>query len=120
MLKRLPDMWRVLKEVDLDAIRDEADRPFRLLVLARAQADADRTAVLLTGADDGARHPWIVPLSAHGGEPGSRGKPDLALLVLRSADPDPDLALCRDELRAAGVPVVSAVVGRGQSTDGIV
>ena len=59
-LPKLPDMWRVLKEADLGAIRREAERPFQVLLVAADAAEAERVGGLLSGPE-GARLPWLVP-----------------------------------------------------------
>jgi uncharacterized protein (DUF697 family) len=110
-LPKLPDMWRVLKEADLNAIRREAERPFQVLLVAEDIADAERLGVLLSGPE-GTRHPWLVPA-----EPGEArrvagsGVLDLAAMVSPSADLSPALGFAADALRAAGVPVVTIVYG---------
>ena len=41
-LPNLPDMWRVLKEADLNKLRREAERPFQVLLVAEDIGDAER------------------------------------------------------------------------------
>jgi len=52
----LTRMWRILKEVDLDAIRREAMTPLHVHVIGETDADADKVAILLAaGRADPAR-----------------------------------------------------------------
>src|SRR5687767_6631141 len=110
-LPKLPDMWRVLKEADLAAIRRDAERPFQILLVAEDLADAERAGLLLS-APESTRHPWLVPADpadARGAVP--PGTLDLAVVLSPTADPSPALAFAADALRAAGVPVVTIVHG---------
>jgi uncharacterized protein (DUF697 family) len=110
-LPKLPDMWRVLKEADLHAIRREAERPFQALLVAEDRADAERLGALLSGPD-GARHPWLVPAdAAEARHPASSGMLDLAVLIGPAPDLSPALGFAADALRAAKVPLVTVVYG---------
>ena len=112
-LPKLPDMWRVLKEADLNAIRREAERPFQALIVAEELADAERLGILLSGPE-GIRHPWLLPANAdEARHPASSGMLDLAIVVSPAADVPPALGFASDALRAAKVPVVTIVHGRG-------
>jgi uncharacterized protein (DUF697 family) len=110
-LPKLPDMWRVLKEADLNAIRREAERPFQALLVAQDVADAERLGLLLS-APEGMRHPWLLPTDpAEARHPASSGMLDLAILVSPAPDLSPALGFAADALRAAKVPVVTIVYG---------
>ena len=110
-LPKLPDMWRVLKEADLNAIRREAERPFQALLVAEDVADAERLGALLSGPD-GPRHPWLAPAdAAEARHPASSGMLDLAVLISPAPDLSPALGFAADALRAAKVPVVTVVYG---------
>src|SRR2546426_7955717 len=110
-LPKLPDMWRVLKEADLHAIRREAERPFQVLLVAEDGADAERLGALLSGPD-GSRHPWLVPAdAAEARHPASSGMLDLAVLISPAPDLSPALGFAADALRAAKVPVVTVAYG---------
>ena len=118
MLK-LPDMWRVLKEVDLEAIRREAERPFQIAVLADAPEDARRLAELLSGSQG--EHPWIRAMDAEEGRRVAGSATfDLAVVVSRAAEPGPALASAAEMLRAAHVPVVTVVCGAVRPLDALV
>jgi hypothetical protein len=58
----LPDMWRVLKEADLNKVRREAERPFQVLLVAENVRDAEQLGVLLSGPET-ARHPGCSQLT---------------------------------------------------------
>ena len=107
----LRDMWRVLKEADLDKIRRDAERPFQMLLVAEDVRDADRLAVLLSGRK-ATPHPWLLSAGpAEAGRVAGSGMLDLAVALSPTPDPSPTLALALDALRAAKVPVVRVVFG---------
>ena len=59
-LSNLSDVWRVLKEADLNKLRREAERPFQMLLVAEDVGAAERLGVLLSGPET-TRHPWLLP-----------------------------------------------------------
>lgn len=114
------DVWRIIREIDLEAVRAEAERSFRVLVLGEVPGDAESIAGLLSsGRRGGERHPWLVPVAAGLHTPFSP-LPDVAVLVSREADLPPRLGIAAQELVAQKVPVVTVVVGSTASTDGVV
>lgn len=119
-MPKLPDVWRVLREVDLEAIRTEAERTFRVQVVADVAADAESAAVLLSGV--GERHPWLaaggLPHPAPGAFAGNA--PDLAVLVTREPDLGPGLSILVGELHGRRVPVVTIVAGGVGALAGVV
>ena len=117
---RLPDAWRILREVDLQAIRRQSERQFHLLVVGDTLGEASRVAVLLSGAPDGARHPWISARAAE--DVAGRPEPlaDVEITVTRAAEVPPALAAAAHAARAASVPVVSVIWGASGATDGLV
>lgn len=120
-LFKLPDAWRILREVDLDAIRREAERPFQILIVADTRTDATDLARLLTGSGDGSIHPWLLPASPdEARRQAGSGLIDLAILLTRSGDLLASLAAARDVLVAARVPVVTVAHGQLRSSDAIV
>ncbi len=59
----LTRVWRILKEVDLEAIRREAGRRVRILVIGEDTADADSLAIRLAeGGGDPTR--WLTAIDA--------------------------------------------------------
>ena len=59
----LTRVWRILKEVDLEAIRREAGRRVRVLVIGEDAADADSLAIRLAeGGGDPTR--WLTAIDA--------------------------------------------------------
>src|SRR5215467_3792324 len=59
-LPHLPDVWRVLKEADLNRIRRDAERGFQILLVAEDLGNAERLVDLLSGPE-ATRHPWLLP-----------------------------------------------------------
>jgi hypothetical protein len=114
------DVWKIIREIDLEAVRAESERSFRVLVMGEAAGDAESLAGLLSGGRRGERHPWLVPIQAGLHTP-LNPLPDVAVLVSREADLPPRLGITAQELVAQKVPVVTIVVGSGMSsTDGVV
>ena len=118
-LRNLPDVWRVLKEADLNKLRREAERPFQVLLVAEDIGDAERLGVLLSGPE-APRHPWLLPAApAEARRAAGSGTLDLAITLSPTPDPSPTLAFAVDALREARVPVVMVLLGsRGSSAAG--
>ena len=57
---KLANLWRVISDVDLDRIRDTADTPFELLVVADDRETAERVQAGIGGVDRGGVHPSVV------------------------------------------------------------
>ena len=120
-MPKLPDLWRVLREMDLVAIHREAERPFDLLITAEALADAELLAQLLSGPAAGGTHPWLrVAHTAGTGPLPSPGMANVALVVTRSGDTSSPLARVKDSLLAVRVPVVTVVVASERPGDALV
>jgi uncharacterized protein (DUF697 family) len=131
MLRRLPlrNLWRVLRETDLEAIRRGAESRFEVLVAGDDRADAEQLASLVgdTGdaiavpGDGARRHPWLLvtDVSRAAVIPG-REPCSLAVLVSRKTELSTSLGSIRDEQAAHGVPVVVVVIGAPGETAGIV
>ena len=113
------DVWRILREIDLEAVRAEAERAFRLRVVAEREADARALGLLLTSSAEGALHPWLT-LAVAALEPPPNPLPDLAILVSRSADLSACLAITAQSLGAHQVPLVTVVVGPAAGADAVV
>ena len=116
---KLPDLWRTLKEVDLAAIRRDAERRFEVLVVADDLEDAAAVARMMTGGDR--PHPWLTLATAdearaRGGAAGM----DAAILVGPEEDLSAGLAAARDVLAAVRVPLLTVVRGRATGTAAIV
>jgi uncharacterized protein (DUF697 family) len=120
---KLNDIWRIVREVDLEAIRRHAETPVRLLVAGETLADAENLAALIAGA--GWRlDPWIVVvdsagLSAPSGIPvefdpaaaADHGFEPLVVLIGRAPGLSPALAAAKAALVSRRLPVVSVVTG---------
>lgn len=117
----LARVWRILKEVDLEAIRREAEMPLRVLVIGETAADADDLAVLLAGGRAEATQ-WITSMDAPlavrqlpGGtsEPVVDG-PDVVLVVARAAQMSAALEGARRAWLDRKARVVTVSVGGGE------
>ncbi len=106
---RLPDVWALLKEMDLEGVRREAERPFQVLVIGQAD-DAEAAADLLSGPGDG-RHPWLLCTdAAEARRRAGSGLIDLAVMVTRPTDAEAAAAATHEVLAAARVPFVTLLV----------
>jgi uncharacterized protein (DUF697 family) len=117
---KLPDIWRVMREVDLESIRQDAEGRFRLVILAETVGEADTLARLLSG--DEASHPWIeVRSGEHVDAAGDDAATITAAIAITStAGFAVDVADSMARLTRAGVPVVTLVVGSRRPVDAVV
>ena len=67
---RIASVWRVIRDIDLDGIRNAALDPFDLWIVADEIADANALADLLS--HPAARHPWISVYSSQSAPPDPR------------------------------------------------
>jgi uncharacterized protein (DUF697 family) len=117
----LARVWRILKEVDLQAIRREAGRRVHMLIIGETTADADDLALRLAeGQDDPTR--WLTavdaPLaaSAIARRAGLEGddrpyRPDIVIAILRGRDESPDMRAARRHWAGLKAHLVTVAVG---------
>jgi uncharacterized protein (DUF697 family) len=131
MFRHLPlkNLWRIVRETDLEAIRRGAESRFQALVAGDDPADAEQLAWLIgesaatapLGDNSGKRHPWLFAIDASMAAPViSRESFDLAVLVSRKAELSSSLGFIRDDQSARGVPIVVIVIGAAAKTAAIV
>lgn len=125
----LKRVWRILKEVDLQAIRREAERRVHVLVIGEDAADADELAVTLAeGRGDPTQ--WLTaidaPLAALGPVRTVSGNreavvngPDLVVSVVRREGQSNDMKDARRQWAARNVPLVTVVVGAREGAGGV-
>jgi uncharacterized protein (DUF697 family) len=111
---RLAGVWRIVREVDLHAIRESAERDFVLLVLADQREDAELVRRLL-GARPGSDEPDAAILTAPadldvGAFP---VRPAAVVCVARGSRPSDALGRTRRLLKTRKVPVVTVVIDAG-------
>jgi uncharacterized protein (DUF697 family) len=111
------DAWKIIREIDLDAVRAEAERAFRVLVLAESRRDAEDLAALLSGSPKG--DPWL-DVTETGPRPVPVPLPDVAVLASRGPDLSPRLGMSAQAIHGRGVPLVTIVVGSTGERDGVV
>jgi uncharacterized protein (DUF697 family) len=122
-LLTLRRVWQILREVDLEAIRQEAEAPVRVLVIAETAPDADDLGVLLAGEHPEATE-WVTSIDAPLAAREARNAaddpkapvvdaPDLVLLVTRAAQVSMEMAAARDLWLGRKVPIVRVSVGSG-------
>jgi uncharacterized protein (DUF697 family) len=107
---KLANLWRVISDIDLDRIRDTADTPFALLVVAEDADVAERVRVGLGAVDDGAVHPYVVVNTPE--QARQRPTPPL-VTVLASRQVDLSLAMkgIDEHCIRAGWPRLTLIVG---------
>jgi uncharacterized protein (DUF697 family) len=116
-------VWRLLKEVDLEAVRREAARRVHLLVIGETTADADDLAVRLAeGQDDPTA--WLTAIdaglgqlgparSAAGGREAVVDGPDIVVFVTRGADTSPEMTEARQQWLHRPVGLVTVALASG-------
>jgi uncharacterized protein (DUF697 family) len=115
---KLPDVWRVIRELDLESIRRDAEGRFRLVVLSDRASDAETVAALLSG---GPIHPWIETRTP--AELRTDGDDRVTLTAVLAVTDQPALTPAADtaiqRLARAGVPVVTLVYGSERPVDAV-
>jgi uncharacterized protein (DUF697 family) len=115
---RIASVWRVIRDVDLDGIRDAALERFELWIVADDLADSVALADLLSGP--GERHPWISVFASHdvaAAHSATSGAGALApavsavLLVSRNAALSESLARARQQATETHAPVLTVILG---------
>ena len=119
----LARVWRILKEVDLQAIRREAGRRVNVLIVGENTAEADELAIRLAeGQDDPTR--WLtafdaplatraLPQPASGSSDGGPGRADIVIAVLRGRDESPDMRATRRYWAGQKAHLLTVAVGGG-------
>ncbi|MGE3842408.1 MAG: hypothetical protein AB7I50_12555 [Vicinamibacterales bacterium] len=107
---KLANVWRVLRDVNLDAIQASASSRFTTLIVADAIDDARHVRALLSeDAPDG--HPWVIAVEATA-DPGSKSNPPwFAIAIARDADVSPAVRQRIATAAATGASVITVVIG---------
>jgi uncharacterized protein (DUF697 family) len=105
----LASVWRILRDVNLEAIRQAALSRFELTVVADLEEDAAALAHLLSGGEG--THPWVrVAVAATDPLP-EPSHPVALILVTRTLDLSRTMTSVRNAFRSALVPTLTVVVG---------
>jgi uncharacterized protein (DUF697 family) len=104
---KLANIWRIIRDIDLEAIRRDALAPFELLVVADEPEDARRVHQLL---HPGEPHAWVSTLAAADVQAGET-VPLATLLVTRTHALSPDMNRARTIVRTRNGPVLTIRVG---------
>lgn len=104
---KLASVWRIIRDVDLEAIRRQALAPFEVLVGADDLEDAARVRTLLSPGDS---HPWVAAMRASDVQPGE-SVPLVTMLVTRTHELGTDLAAARTATHARGGKVLTIRIG---------
>jgi hypothetical protein len=115
---KLPDVWRLIRELDLESIRRDAEGRFRLVVLSDSLDDADTVASLLSG---GPPHPWIETRTPSDLRADADDR--VTLTAVLAVTDEPALTPAADNtiqrLARAGVPLVTLVHGSERPVDAV-
>ena len=106
---KIANVWRIIRDVDLDGIRASALARFELWIVAEDPEDGARLASLI--GPPGPPHPWLRVQAPSSIPQSPAALPIAAVLVTRRVDLSPDLASARNILRSALGRVVTIVVG---------
>lgn len=116
---KLQNLWRVIREIDLDAVRAAARSRFEIVVVADDREDADRLHALLSGDPTSTPpHPWITAVASSAFE--TVGTPVAGILVARRDMLSPTLRAARDRFHDAGIPVLVVIAGDSSPAAGVV
>lgn len=106
---KLANVWRVIRDVDLSAIRAAARRRFTLVATAEDVEDAAAFRSLVSA---GSPHPWIeIAPAVPGALSATTSRPLAGVLVSRTPDLSDELRSALERFRAAGAPALTIVVG---------
>lgn len=108
---KLANLWRVIREVDLHAVREAAQSPFDILLVDDGDGQAARLRALLS-PEARAPHPWLrVTAAADFQLTAPLAPPAAAILITSSVDLSPALHAALSALRAAHAPTVVVMLG---------
>jgi hypothetical protein len=103
-------MWRVVRDVDLQGIRERAHARFQVIVAGTDDADVAAVRRLLSGTAGTSPHPWLIAVAPEQGVPAD-ATPSIGLLVTRAPELGAALAAVRDGLVKRSVPVLTVEIG---------
>jgi uncharacterized protein (DUF697 family) len=125
----LTRLWRIVKELDHEAIRREAGRRAHVLVIGESTAEADELAIRLAeGQPDPTPYLTAIdaPLAAlglrhihPGGHEAPADAPAVVVAITRGGELSADMRTARKQWAERGVPLLTAVVGSSEA-DGTV
>jgi uncharacterized protein (DUF697 family) len=109
---KLANVWRVIRDVDLEAIRKSARSRFDLLVISEDPPAAAELRALLSPGSSATPHPWIQPLDPSGDLPPTA--PAAAFLITRASELPASLTRLRDRLEGRSIPVVTVLISAAE------
>jgi uncharacterized protein (DUF697 family) len=108
---KLTNLWRVIREVDLHAVRQTALAPFEIILVDEGDGQAARLRALLS-AEPTAPHPWLRTSAASDFQLAPNlAPPAAALLITSSIDVSPSLQSVLVALRRARAPTLLVTLG---------
>ena len=108
---KLANVWRVLRDVDLDAIRTAAESPCVLVLAADDLGDARGVATLLAeGADQRGGAASLLPWTPVGEQHSPPPEASVAVLITRGSSLSEGLTAAREAFDAAGTTIATVVL----------
>lgn len=122
----IKDIWRVMKDVDLDAVRMQAKAPFEILIVSDDGRDAEALAWTMSGDVPGPTaaaapghgepmvddlHPWLHVINARAGVPADLPSSEVAIIVSRTVKLPQAAEAVRDHLTRHRIPALTVIVG---------
>jgi uncharacterized protein (DUF697 family) len=101
---KIANLWRVVREIDLQVIREQAVMPFELLVASDRPELARELRAALSPHGEASPHPWLH--LAGPDRSSSPGTPDAAIVVSSTLPLDPRISELTRGLQRGRVPVV--------------
>jgi uncharacterized protein (DUF697 family) len=109
---KVANLWRVIRDIDIEAIRQSARGRFELLIVSEDETEAHRLHALVSPGGDVTPHPWVVVADASRVMSDTRAKKAAAALVLsKTHELSVALASARQTLQVDHIPIVTIVVG---------
>ncbi len=110
MLRQLNRLWKIVREVNLEAIRKRAETPTPVLIVSATPEERTGIASLLLGGDL-APNPWLALAAPEEVNDAVRTPTRLALLVSNTAQFPASLESARRVLVSQRVPTATILVG---------
>ena len=106
---KIANIWRIIRDVDLEAIRRMAVMPVELWIVAENELDGLAVREVLAPGGDGVE---TIRVSTPATIDVSTRAPTAAIFVTRSIDLSPSMAGARGSLASHTVPILTVLVGQ--------
>ncbi|MPZ20420.1 MAG: hypothetical protein GEV06_21270 [Luteitalea sp.] len=107
---KVGNLWRVIRDIDIEAIRRSARGRFELLIVSDDETDARRLHALVSPGGDVTPHPWVVVADV-ARVMSRETRPAAAILLSKTHELSVALAGARQTLHLDHIPIATIVVG---------